>query len=169
MIDPLTLFLLFIFWPRPGGGRKPRQLASGMVVFPVSIDAASFSDDYSARHQGIDIFAVEGTAVLAPEAGALRFSTDPKGGNVFYLGGLSGTNYYGAHLMGYVGGDREVNAGEQIGFVGTSGNAKGGPAHLHFQMNGGGTNPFPTLKKLAPGAPAAPWARKRKKKEEAAA
>jgi murein DD-endopeptidase MepM/ murein hydrolase activator NlpD len=157
-LDPVTLLLLWLFWPKAQKTPASRQLAAGMTAFPVSPEDAAFSNDYApGRHLGIDIFAPAGTAVLAPEAGSVRFTTDPLGGNVFYLAGLSGTSYYGAHLMGYVGADRDVEAGEQIGFVGTTGNAKGGPAHLHFQMNGGATNPYAALRRLAPDAPKAPW------------
>jgi murein DD-endopeptidase MepM/ murein hydrolase activator NlpD len=156
------LLLLLLFWPKkPALTSLARRLSAGMTIFPVTRESASFSDDYnSSKHRGIDIFADAGTAVLAPEAGTVRFTTDPLGGLVFYLMGASGTRYYGAHLRGYVGKDRAVAAGEQIGFVGTTGNARGGPAHLHFQLDGGDTNPYPLLMRLAPGAPQAPWARK---------
>jgi murein DD-endopeptidase MepM/ murein hydrolase activator NlpD len=165
--DPWTLVLFWLFWPKPGPKTQALRLAAGMTAFPVSVDAASFSNDYAAedspgrrKHLGIDIFADAGTAVLAPEGGTVTFTTDPVGGMVFYLTGASGMRYYGAHLRGYIGKDRDVRAGEQIGFVGTTGNARGGPAHLHFQMAGGTVNPYPFLKRLAPNAPEAPWARK---------
>ena len=87
--------------------------------------------------------------MLAPEAGAVRFTTDPKGGNVFYLKGASGTSYYGAHMMGAYGLDRVVSAGEQLGWVGNTGNAATTAAHLHFQMNGGKTNPYSKLRELS--------------------
>lgn len=162
-LDPLTVFLLFLFWPKKKvyGPAAGLLSAPGMSVFPVSISSASFSNDYNPpKHNGIDIFATKGTAVYAPEGGRVRFTTDPLGGNVFYLAGHSGTTYYGAHLTGFVGGDRTVKAGEQIGFVGATGNAKNTAPHLHFQVNGGKTDPYPLLRSLAPTAPQAPWARR---------
>ena len=166
MFDPWTLLIVLLFVSSrrsesaPDGAARlmPRM---GMTVFPVTQDAASFSADYAPpKHMGVDIFAASGTAVVAPEAGSVRFTTDPLGGSVFYLAGKSGTTYYGAHLMGFMGKDRKVKAGEHIAWVGATGNAAGGSPHLHFQINGGKTDPYPLLKSLHPTAPPAPWAKK---------
>jgi murein DD-endopeptidase MepM/ murein hydrolase activator NlpD len=156
VVDPLTLLLALFVVSRAQSVSRARRAAR---VFPVTLSAASFSNDYSTRHQGIDIFAAAGTAVYAPEDGKVRFTTDPSGGLVFYLQGNSGTRYYGAHLSGYVGSDRVVRAGDQIGFVGNTGNARTTAAHLHFQMEGGASNPYSFLHALAPGAPGAPYTR----------
>lgn len=131
-------------------------------VFPVDPSGSPhFADDFgyvrpgsSHAHQGIDIFAAKGTAVHAPDDGALRFAIDPLGGQVFYLAAPDGVVYYAAHLSAYEGGaPRDVLAGDVVGYVGTSGNAQGTSPHLHFERHPGGgaaTDPFAELAALAP-------------------
>jgi murein DD-endopeptidase MepM/ murein hydrolase activator NlpD len=127
-------------------------------VFPVSASGSpSFVDDFGVLgrtgkpHQGIDIFAGEGTPVLAVDDGQVRFALDPLGGNAFYLVAGDGTTYYGAHLSGYVGGaPRAVLAGDVLGYVGHTGNAQGTPSHLHFEVHpaggAGAVDPYAELR-----------------------
>jgi murein DD-endopeptidase MepM/ murein hydrolase activator NlpD len=104
-------------------------------------------------HQGTDVFAVSGTPLLAAENGYLtRIGNASLGGNKLWLVGESGHEYYYAHLSGFAPGvteGRKVAAGEVIGFVGDTGNAKGTSPHLHFEIHPDGTgpvNPYPLLK-----------------------
>ncbi len=102
------------------------------------------------RHEGIDIFAPRGTPVLASTDGVVwRVGTDPLGGLVVWVLGPGGQMHYYAHLDRYANerpGDR-VRVGDRIGFVGSTGNARGGPPHLHYGVytSGGAINPFPLL------------------------
>lgn len=102
------------------------------------------------RHLGTDVMAARGTPVVAPVGGRVRTVSGPVGGLAFYLTGDDGHTYYGAHLDRLtVDSGARVAAGAQVGSVGDTGNAKGGPAHLHFEidLNGAETvNPTPTLR-----------------------
>jgi murein DD-endopeptidase MepM/ murein hydrolase activator NlpD len=115
----------------------------------------SFTDTFGAprgngrTHKGNDMFSPLGTPVVAVVGGSVFFQGDPDGGNAAYVSG-GGTTYYYAHLNDYVGGARSVSAGEVIGHVGNTGDAAGGPTHLHFEIRPGGPNgaaidPYPTL------------------------
>ena len=70
---------------------------------------------------------------------------NPFGGHAYYLHGNDGRVYYGAHLATFVCGDGAVRIGDTIGTVGNSGNAAGGPTHLHFEVgqNGANKDPYP--------------------------
>src|SRR3546814_12499600 len=78
--------------------------------------------------------------------------SDVLGGTKIWVKGESGTYYYYAHLSAFAEGMHDgklVEPGEVIGFVGDTGNARGGPPHLHFQIHpdgGAPVNPSPLLK-----------------------
>ena len=127
----------------PGGGKT--------WVCPVA-DASFFNDWGFPRaggtrfHEGNDLFTTHGAPIRAPVAGTVRFKTGVLGGLQFNLIGADGVEYIGSHLSAK---EREgkVNAGDVIGYVGTSGNAQGTHPHLHFGMYVGGlvVNPYPSL------------------------
>lgn len=90
----------------------------------------------SGVHKGIDIFAKKGTPVLSSTTGLVVFTGNiAMGGNVVAVLGPKWRIYYYAHL------DRIDTAmldwslrGEKIGAVGSTGNAAGKPAHLHYSV-----------------------------------
>ena len=104
------------------------------------------------RHEGIDIFAQRGTPIHATTHGIVRkVGLDRLGGKVVVIVGPGGAGHYYAHLEDYADiseGDW-VNAGDVIGYVGDSGNAKGTPPHVHYgiYINGSAVNPYPLLVK----------------------
>jgi murein DD-endopeptidase MepM/ murein hydrolase activator NlpD len=131
-------------------------------VFPVG-DPHSFGDSFGAprmmgseyehAHQGTDILAPFGTPLLACERGIItKMGSDVLGGTKLWLKGESGTYYYYAHLSAFapdLTSGTIVEAGDIVGFVGDTGNAKGGVPHLHFEIHpdgGPAVNPYPLLK-----------------------
>ncbi|WP_454757947.1 M23 family metallopeptidase [Cupriavidus campinensis] len=111
------------------------------------------------KHEGIDIFAARGTPVLAATAGIVsRVGTNSLGGKVVWVLGPGRQMHYYAHLDDYADvsiGDR-VAPGAVLGYVGTTGNARGTPPHLHFGVytGTGAINPYPLLR--APPVPTSP-------------
>lgn len=130
----------------------------GFGRFPVAGEA-TFGDDwlyprfvpYFHLHVGTDIFAARGTPVRAPVDGVFRSTNGPIGGLAVYVTMADGTYFYMAHLdalaPGLVDGQR-VSTGQVVGYVGDSGNARGGKPHVHFEIHprgGGPINPKPYL------------------------
>lgn len=141
------------------------QIVIRGFVFPVArpysfIDSWGYprmvGTEYEHGHQGVDIMADFGTPLYAVERGIItRVGVDVLGGTKLWLKGQSGTHYYYAHLAAYADGMVEgalVNAGDVVGYVGDTGNARGGAPHLHFQVHPGGgqaVNPYGLLKVVA--------------------
>lgn len=99
-------------------------------------------------HTGTDLFAPRGSPVLAPEAGIVEQVVGTIGGFQFTLTTTDGTTvYYGSHMDSF-GKSGRVSAGDVIGYVGDSGNARGSRPHLHFEVHPGGgeaINPYPLV------------------------
>lgn len=90
----------------------------------------------SVTHKGVDIFAKEGTPIHSSTNGLVVYAgTIGMGGNVVLVLGPKWRLHYYAHLqMVSVTEFSFVNSNVMIGRVGTSGNAKGKPAHLHYTI-----------------------------------
>ena len=156
------------------------------IIFPV-FGQVQYTNDFGqprpgGLHQGNDIMAAKKSAAVAAEGGRVKYwTTSASAGCMLYLYGQSGTTYYYIHLNNdttmrndnkgkcvrgtayAVKNGARVAAGQQIGYVGDSGDANGVHAHLHFEVhpNGGkATNPYPYLQAAqrllfaaSPGAP----------------
>jgi len=139
---------------RRGGAFAVAQRTRPSLAFPVDIGPArapqsTFGvprDAGRRRHEGIDLFAPRGTAVLAVAAGVVRPGTNRLGGNVVWLHApATGQTYYYAHLDRWaVGPLALVRAGDVVGYVGNTGNAARTAPHLHFGIyERGAVDPWP--------------------------
>jgi murein DD-endopeptidase MepM/ murein hydrolase activator NlpD len=90
----------------------------------------------SGTHKGVDIFARQGTEVRCSTGGLVLFTGDIKvGGKVILILGPKWRIHYYAHLERITTSMLSwASVNEQIGTVGTTGNAKGKPPHLHYSI-----------------------------------
>lgn len=103
------------------------------------------------KHEGIDIFAAKGTPILAVCDGKIKsVKNGGLGGKTVWLYDkkLNQSMYY-AHLdEQLVNAGQNVKAGDTIGTVGNTGNARTTPPHLHFGIYlGKAIDPLPFVKK----------------------
>lgn len=167
----LTALLAAAVVASPGAAPKPGLVDGSPIVFPLIGDypyGMNFGDPrVQGSHQGIDIENVPWrTPAVAAEAGKIKWWTSSaRAGCMLYLYGKSGTTYLYIHLNNDLteasedkGGCKlgvsfavedgaKVTAGQQIGYVGDSGDAEGNH-HLHFEVHpkdGAAVNPFPYL------------------------
>jgi murein DD-endopeptidase MepM/ murein hydrolase activator NlpD len=100
------------------------------------------------RHEGIDIFAPKRTPVVASAAGTVsRVEETSIGGKVVWLRPQGRSiNLYYAHLDSQsVRSGQDVQAGDTLGLMGNTGNARTTSPHLHFGIYGygGAIDPLP--------------------------
>lgn len=142
---------------------QPELLKSGDYTLSISVGpsldfpvaggrvGSIWGDDRDAgarRHEGIDIFAPKGTPALAAADGIVTSVREGGiGGKVVFMRpeGKPFSLYY-AHLdEQLVSNGQRVKAGDTLGLVGNTGNARTTPPHLHFGIyaRGGAVNPLP--------------------------
>ncbi len=152
----LAFAVSFAGVPPASGGIK----AVPRLIFPV-VGPVTYQNDFGdprgrLPHQGNDIMAAKKSPVVAVEDGKVTFWTSSaNAGCMLYLHGRSGTMYEYIHLnndltmkndnkgkcvagiayaVGLENGAR-VKAGQQVGYVGDSGDANGIASHLHFELH----------------------------------
>ncbi len=103
---------------------------------------SSFKDKRSGRrsHQAIDIMAPRKTAVLATDDGRVeKLLRSRSGGLTIYQFDPEGEYcFMYAHLDAYAKGlheGQEIQRGDVIGYVGSTGNARKSAPHLHFAVH----------------------------------
>lgn len=119
---------------------------SSSLVIPVAgVRPSELTDTYGASrsggrtHGGIDIFAAEGTPVVAVASGVIigRDSSALGGISLYQRDRDERTIYFYGHLQRYRAGLKEgdlVRQGEVVAYVGQTGNVPAGSPHLHFSV-----------------------------------
>jgi peptidoglycan LD-endopeptidase LytH len=134
------------------------------TALPVPVEgvrAARIADTFGAprgsdrTHAGVDIFAKRGTPVFSATHGVVASVRDSGlGGKQVWVVGPARERHYYAHLDDWQAGLKMgdvVRPGDPLGTVGTTGNARGTPPHLHYGIYGGSGayDPLPLLKAAA--------------------
>lgn len=145
--------------------------AGGGLIIPVAgVTPDKLTDtwgdargDGTRAHHAIDIMAPRGTPVLAAAAGMVEkiFESRDGGHTIYIRRADAGWQDYYAHLDAYAAGLHEgqaVKQGEQIGQVGSTGDASPDAPHLHYEIHrmapgdgwwkGSEINPYPILHSL---------------------
>lgn len=104
------------------------------------------------KHEGTDLFGVEGTPIVSVSAGTIeKLGWNRLGGERVGIRGEDGNYYYYAHLQSIESSleiGEKVEKGTLIGTMGHTGDALTTPDHLHFGIelpNGVWINPYPFL------------------------
>lgn len=146
--------------PRPAAADGHQRTVD--LTFP-TVPSADFADDYDVEraggraHRATDLFASAGAPVYAARGGTVVWVDDhASAGWAVQVRGDDGRVYAYYHLGPHGGARRaalaagvaegaRVRRGQRIGSVGDSGNAAGGPPHLHFEIHDAGvTDPYGT-------------------------
>jgi peptidoglycan hydrolase CwlO-like protein len=123
------------------GGGGSGGIGGVFQVCPVDSPHA-YSDDFGQYrgttnpphpHAGNDIFAPRGIPIRAPFSGTAVDASGGLGGRAVVVYGSLGY-VYNAHLSG-IGTLGSVSAGTVIGYVGNTGDARGGATHDHFEWH----------------------------------
>jgi len=144
--------------PAPAPPRREILARFPGAVFPVK-GPVNYTDTFGAfradmpnhRHEGNDIFARQGTPIVAVLAGIIRYSTTGIGGNNAHLTDAHGDYFYYAHMVRFAAGlhsGDHVARGQVIGYVGETGDAAGTSPHCHFEIHpdgGPAVDPYPYL------------------------
>jgi murein DD-endopeptidase MepM/ murein hydrolase activator NlpD len=125
---------------------RPRHLR---YVYPVQRCSSSYSSSHH-DYPAADVFTQKGCAFVAVTSGSVDEVSfddrwDPKvdagatrGGRSISVVGDDGVRYYGSHLLQIAAGIRpgvRVRAGQLLGLIDNSGDARYTPTHVHFGLS----------------------------------
>lgn len=161
VVAAIAALIAYLAWPWLKNAMYVAELigenAPQNLPIPVKgVSARAVRDSFGAAragdrtHQGIDIFAPRGTPVISTTRGIVtRVGENSLGGTVVWVLGPAGDRHYYAHLgsVADIRSGQRIDAGAVLGTVGTTGNARGTPPHLHYGIyrTSGAINPFPLL------------------------
>ena len=126
------------------GSSAPPPASGGGWTWPASGPVTSeYGYRWGRLHAGIDIGAPSGAPVYAARAGTVSYAGSMSGyGNLILLNHGGGITTAYAHQSGFsVGVGASVSAGQQIGYVGSTGQSTGPHLHLEVRVNGSPQNP----------------------------
>ena len=157
------VFLAWLAWPLLRPPLEQARRSGGLLAAPAPtalpnplpgralVDTWGGARSGGRKHEGIDIFAPRDTPVHATTGGVVvNVGPNTLGGRTVMILGPGGQRHYYAHLNRYpdLSAGDWVEAGDVVGYVGDSGNARGTPPHLHYGIYaaGGAINPYPLLR-----------------------
>lgn len=133
---------------RSGSSVSAKPSIIGM--WPVSGSVTSwFGSRWGGFHKGIDIGASTGTAVYAFSGGKVVFSGWDSGGYGYLViinHGNGIETYYGHNSKLFVSAGQEIQSGDRIASVGSTGDSTGPHCHFEVRRNGTPVNPVNYLK-----------------------
>ena len=118
-----------------GGGAGHVPVTAAGFAFPVIGYSQPVQLHWGQEQGGADLMAAEGTPIVGMGDGVITdVSPNSLGGNTITMRLDNGLIVYMAHLRDapLVQAGQRVAAGTPLGYVGTTGNAAGGPSHLHI-------------------------------------
>lgn len=126
---------------------------SGEVRYPLPQGSYSVSRTLGGGHDGADMISAAGTPIYAVAAGTVRASAENIGGygvSIFIdhvVGGQNVSTVYGHMIYGsrQVQEGQYVEAGQLIGFVGSTGRSTANHLHLEVRVNGSLVEPIAWL------------------------
>ena len=129
----------------------PLPILFGLVYANIRNDFGDPRDGGARTHEGQDLFAPEGTPIVSPtEAIVIRTGTGEIPGKYIYTANPGGETFRYMHLKNIADLDSgdTVKAGTYLGTVGDTGNAKGTPYHLHFEVRDEDNKAVPPYERL---------------------
>ena len=126
------------------GGAVETRVGGGGMIWPVNGPVTSeYGSRWGRLHAGIDIGAPNGTPIRAAKAGTVIFAGSQGGyGQAVVIdhgGGLTTLYAHQSRLGSQAG--QDVDAGEVIGYVGSTGNSTGNHLHFETRVDGSPQNP----------------------------